>query len=215
MNYFYDLLINLNDNEAYKFYEWNKDDEIIHLKKVPVFKISSRDLNNLMRYRIKIAKAFLELIYNRTENYDQNLKYIEYMALFTDENNSILLEFNSEGESIYRSYLLLEEELDLMEISYSLPREEISYTKLNNLNTLKDTRQIRDLQKFLEIEVNTLHDQKDTLKMRYLYNEITNKDESDQDKLYDCLINIIKSDFNNNHLKLYNIIKLSYKHLSA
>ena len=38
MNYFYDILINLNDI-AYNFYEWSKDDSILHLKKYQYLKL--------------------------------------------------------------------------------------------------------------------------------------------------------------------------------
>ena len=33
MNYIYDIYLNLNKN-LYDFYEWNKSDNIIHIKKI-------------------------------------------------------------------------------------------------------------------------------------------------------------------------------------
>ena len=41
MNYIYDLLLNFNEN-IYEFYDWNKTDNIKHIKKIPIFKIDSK-----------------------------------------------------------------------------------------------------------------------------------------------------------------------------
>ena len=215
MNYFYDLLINLNDDEAFKFYEWNKNDNIIHLKKIPVFKITNKDLKIFLSYNIQVEQDFLNLIKNKTESYEQNSEPIMYMALFTDENNSILLEFNSQGKSIYRSSLLLEEELDLLEISYSLKKESLSYEKLEKLAVKDEIRQVREANRFLSLEINSLYEEENFSKLRYLYNEIFNEDSNNLEEIHTKLLDLIKSDFQESHLKLLKIIELSYKHLST
>ena len=214
MNYFYDILINLNDI-AYNFYEWSKDDSILHLKKIPVFKINTKELKDLLKYNIKIDKNFLDNIYNKTESYETNNKYIEYMALFTDENNSLVIEFDQNGKSLYRSKLLLEEELDLLEMAYSLKKENITYEKLNLLPKTFSSRQENEIKHFLEIEIKTLYENKQISKLRYLYNETFNQDNKNLDLIYQKLLKKIKSDFSLNHLKLFEIVKLSYKHLST
>ena len=212
MNYFYDLLINLSDDVPFNFYEWNKNDNIIHLKKIPVFKIKTNDLKNFLSYNIKVDELFLTKIFNKTESYDKN--YINYMALFTDGNNSLVIEFDEKGKTIAKSKLLLEEELDLLEIAYSLKNEVVNYEKIDLLNEDSELRQIKELKHFLLVEINTLWEKQNTPKLRYLYNEIINQDSKDLQKIYKSLQNIIKSDFNSNHLKMFNIIKLSYQHLS-
>ena len=214
MNYFYDLLINLNDEVAYRFFEWNKDDNIIHLKKIPIFKISHHDLKTFLNYNIQVDQDFLDSIYNKTESYEKKAKYILYMALFTDENNTIVIEFNEKGKSIARSYLLLEEELDLLEMAYTLKKEEISYQKLKPIIQDNEVRQIREMQKFLNVEIDSLYEEKNLPKMRYLYNEILSEDEKDFEKLYQGLKKVIQSEFSDYHLRLLEIIKLSYNHLS-
>ena len=214
MNYFYDLLINLTDGKPFEFYEWQKDDVIIHLKKVPIFKIKTDELKKLMTYNIKVDPSFLEKIQNKTESYDQK-KIIEYMALFTDENNSILLEFAESGKSIARSKLLLEEELDLLEIAYSLKKTELDYEILEPLEKNQELRQVKELKHFLQVEINTLTNDKNVAKLRYLYNEVFNQDSQDLDQITKALEDIIKSDLQDSHLKLFDLIKLSYKHLST
>ena len=215
MNCFYDILINLNDNRVFRFYEWSKKDPIIHIKKIPIFKIKTKDFKILASCNILVQKDFLDSIYKVTESYEKDNKYIDYIALFTDENNSIVLEFNSNGESISRSMLLLDEELDLLEIAHSLKSSSIEYQIINKINQGNTLRQIDELNRILEIEIKTLYKEKNFLKLRYLYNEVVGIDDNNIDKIYNKLLNIINSDLNDDHLKLYNIIKLSYKHLST
>ena len=38
MTYIYDILLNFNE-EYYEFYDWNKEDTIVHIKKIPIYKI--------------------------------------------------------------------------------------------------------------------------------------------------------------------------------
>ena len=41
MNYIYDVLLNFND-KLYEFYDWNKSDDVKHVRRVPIFKISTK-----------------------------------------------------------------------------------------------------------------------------------------------------------------------------
>ena len=198
MNYFYDLLVNLNDENAYFFYEWDKNDNIIHLKKIPIIKIDHDDFKNFISSQIIVEQSFLNLIYNKTETYDKEAKFVEYMALLTDGNNSIVIEFNNIGLSISRSYLLLEEELDLLELAYSLPKDEFSYKMTDKI-----------------VKRNGIRQEENKEKLKYLYNEMTNSVLYDLDELRDKFISTIKKDFNKSHLNVYEIIKLSYNGLST
>lgn len=215
MNYFYDFLVNLNDEQSYKFYEWDKSDTIIHLKKSPVLRINSNDLKDIMSNQIKISQDVLDLIYQKTESYNKDNKILDYMCIFTDGNNSIVMEFDKTGISISRSYLLLEEELDLIEMAYSFVIEEISYECLSPLQEDLEIRQGERIKKFLTIEVNTLYENNNVDKLKYLYKELTNKDEENLQILKDKLLKHIKNDFDESHFKLYEIIELSYRKLST
>ena len=39
MNYIYDIYLNFN-NQLYDFFDWNKSDKLIHIKSIPIIKIS-------------------------------------------------------------------------------------------------------------------------------------------------------------------------------
>ena len=47
MNFIYDILLNFN-NEYYEFYDWNNDDKLTHIRKMPIFKISDDALKNII-----------------------------------------------------------------------------------------------------------------------------------------------------------------------
>ena len=64
-------------------------------------------------------------------------------------------------------------------------------------------------------EIDTLYNDKNKEKLKYLYNEMTNSVLYDLDELRDKFISTIKKDFNKSHLNVYEIIKLSYNGLST
>ena len=43
MNYIYDVVLNLQ-KEYYDFYEWNQNDNIFHMRKIPIIKINKKQL---------------------------------------------------------------------------------------------------------------------------------------------------------------------------
>ena len=52
MNYIYDILLNYN-KKLYEFYDWNLSDSIVHIRKIPIFKISTNQLIDLVNNKIK------------------------------------------------------------------------------------------------------------------------------------------------------------------
>ena len=46
MDYIYDIILNFQNN-YYEFYEWKKEDKIINIKKILVYKISNEDYLSL------------------------------------------------------------------------------------------------------------------------------------------------------------------------
>ena len=44
MNYYYDFILNFNKEREpyYNFYEWEKDDDLVKIKKIPIFRVEER-----------------------------------------------------------------------------------------------------------------------------------------------------------------------------
>ena len=104
----------MDSNRLIEFYEWDSKDGLEHIKKIPLFKISSVDMDNIINNNIKVSKDFLDKINNKTTLY-RNKYNIKYGVLFCDLNKVVGVEFNKEGTIICRSSLLLDEEEDILD----------------------------------------------------------------------------------------------------
>ena len=80
MNYIYDILINFNEN-LYDFYDWNLNDQIDHIRKIPVFKTDSEFLYNLKKNDIILNKDFLNKIYNKLSRKGADVRFLKKYIL--------------------------------------------------------------------------------------------------------------------------------------
>ena len=143
MNYIYDIYLNLNET-LYDFFDWNKNDKIIHIKKIPVIKVNEETFKTLTSNQIKVDDELLLQIYSKTEIWNMNGK-INYCSLFSDNNNIIAIEFNKSGKSIKKSFMYIDEELEVLEIINKLNEKIISFEVLNNQkNVFKTRNQIKE-----------------------------------------------------------------------
>jgi len=57
MYYYYDILLNFQDDGTlYEFYEWEENDELDFVKKIPLFKVSSSILKDLLNIKLNFQK---------------------------------------------------------------------------------------------------------------------------------------------------------------
>lgn len=188
MSYIYDILLNFKD-ELYDFYEWNKNDNIIHVRKIPIIKISSNDLLNIKNNNVVIDLDFLERIRNKTEVFtSKNTKNIEYACLLTD--GSYIMGISKQNKIIKKSSLLLDEEMDSLEEIENEEIKEINYRILSkmNIDTFKTRKQL-EIEVYLKKEIEKIKNQDE--KLKYIYYECFNEKEDLIDKiiikLYDAI----------------------------
>ena len=74
MKYIYDIVLNFNE-EFFEFYDWNLNDEITHIKKIPIIKIDSLKMNEIKNNDIEFDKDFLSKIENKAETFKKKIKY--------------------------------------------------------------------------------------------------------------------------------------------
>ncbi len=210
MNYYYDIILNWNEEESYNFYEWNDTDYLELIKKIPLFKVKHKIFLDLVSNNIQISSDFLELIKDKTLISTQNnFNKIPYACLFTDNKNVIALEFNSKGQTTSRSNLTIDDELNVLEISYALKDQFITYDIIKSLPKKTSMRQEKEAKKLITLEINNLYQNKEEAKLKYLYYEYK-KEKIDKDLIYQKIMQDLKGEFNEEILKLYYIIKLSY-----
>lgn len=210
MTYIYDLILNFH-NELLEFYEWDKNDDIIHIKRISLIKIKSSIFNEILDNEVVFQTSFLGEIFNKCEYFDQKkIKNLPYALLITDSYRVMALILNSEGKVIKYSSLLLDEEEDTLEISIRVPLTKLEYNMVKKKEKNNLTRRENSILKYIKKELNNAYEMRDEAKLKYLYYEYSNKKNDDIDSIYDYLIKELTKDVTEKHYNLYNLIKLSY-----
>lgn len=211
MNFIYDILVNFSEKEIYEFFEWDKNDNIEHLRRIPIYKINTKTLKDFKYNNIKIEKNFLLKIKNKTELFSNNIvDYIEYAAIFTDGYDLVVIEFSENGEYLLKSSMLLDESEDILNESELLNEIDIKYEvfkKNNKTNFL--TRKEKYIFEYIKKELNYLLKKKNFDKLKYLYYEWYNKKNNDIEYIKNKLLDILKMEFCSKHKYLFELIKLS------
>ena len=201
MNYIYDIYLNLN-KKPYDFFDWFKSDNIIHVKKIPVIKINEEVLKTLISNKIKISNKLLQKIYNKVEIWN-TIKSIPYCALFTDSSNIIAIEFDSNGNSIQKSHLFIDEELEVLEIINTLKESYINFEIISKEQKLLKTRkQIKDEQ-FINNELKEMEESR----LSYIYLECFGRKEKNKQIILNKINKIAKN--SKTYKNLYDILKLT------
>ncbi len=210
MNYIYDILVNFN-REALEFYEWDKTDNIEHIRRIPLFKINSKTLKDLKNNIVKVNEKFLEKINEKTEMYiNKMIDYLEYASIFTDGSDLVVIEFSKSGENILKSMMLIDEAEEVLDESELLNETNIEYDiiKVNNVKQFL-TRNQKKILSYLKNEIDQLIKNKNFNKLKYLYYEWYDTKIDNMEKIINDLYKIIDIDFSNKHIKFYDLIKFS------
>lgn len=206
MNYYYDVLLNFLDTNIY-FYEWDNLDNIEYYKRVPLIQVNSKTLKDFINNNIVVEKEFLDTIKDKAKKMDNCLSYI---AIFADKNGSIALEFDENGNSIARSFLGLEDDLNICDILYTIDNLKVNY-KINTSIDYNDNLRIEDkIKLIIKTEVKSLYKKQDFTKLKYLFMEWFNKIPVDNEVMYQSMIEELNNKIGDKEKKIYDLIKLSY-----
>jgi len=201
MNYIYDIYLNFNEY-LYDFFDWNKNDKLIHIKMIPIFKVTEENIKNMITYNIKLDKNYLNYVYNKATVWNKSEKYKSY-ALFCDNNTVIAIEFNELGISIKKSYLLINEELEILENTNSLKIRNINFKVLDKTKSSLKTRKQIEEENFINNELKNI----DINKLKYIYFECFGKHEDNKNSITNKLLSLSKN--SKTYKNLYNILKLT------
>lgn len=212
MIYIYDILLNWTKEDRLKeFFEWNLEDDLEHIKKIPVIRISEIMLKDLLTSKVRVDKMFLSKIKSKTESYFHNdIDIIDYAVIVTTLKKALALEFDNEGNVIYKSNLLLDEEEEVLEMGEELSVIDIDY-KIKSINNriLFLTRKEEEERNFLIKEIKRIKQNREESKLNYLYKEFFSDELSDFDSKIKVLEKEISKDYSLFHHKLYKLLKLS------
>ena len=213
MNYYYDIILNFNKEGKpyYNFYEWEKDDDLVKIKKIPIFRIEEKTLSNLFGYEGKLESDWVNNLKDKTTfKSEDKIKTISYACIFTDTKSCIALKFTQDGTIIGKSLLLLDDELNLLEIGYSLKKEKIVFTKSIKSKIKNNLRQEVLIKQVIKQELEKAYKEKNDNKLIYYHLEWFNSLNKDVEKIYHKMQEALKNDLTDNVLKIYYLVKLSY-----
>lgn len=205
MNYIYDIVLNFN-KEYYAFYEWDKKDNIINIKKIPLFTVDNNCFNIMKYDNVFVSSEFINIIRDKTYTYTRSK--IGPSLLISNEKEVMALMFNEKGNLIKRSSLTLDEEEEVLEDIddnevYNIPI--IKHNKIKNDNI---TRSIKEKKNFL---LRYINNEKNDINLKYLYYDYFEKDEDDINIIKNTLIKEIKNNWNKKFNSFYTTVKLFSK----
>lgn len=209
MNYIYDILLNFH-NMLYDFYDWNPNDNIINVRKIPLFKISSNQLKEIKENMILFDSEFLKRFQNKTELFSgKDIKYIEYCCLFSDGSET--LAFLIKNNHVEKSHLLVDEELEVLEVVTRLNEETIQYQVLKrSKNTGFKTRKEVEMEKMIRRHLKKLKEDNQLQQLKYLYYECFNEKEDNKEKMMNRLEHALERNFDTIASKLKQFFQLIY-----
>lgn len=206
MNYIYDILLNFN-KKIYDIYEWEKNDIITHIRKIPLFIVEKKQLLEIVNNEVIFNQEKLKKIENKTEIFTKNnVEHLNYCMLLCDLEEVIALKINNNGEIDKISKLLFDEEMEVIEYGESLPLANLEY-KINGKRK-KDNYKTRSeyyIQEYIFKEIKKLIKNNNYEKLQYLYLECFNKPLNDINNV----INEIEKNWENVYLKFYNLLKIT------
>ena len=208
MNYIYDVLLNFQ-KEYYDFFEWNQNDNIYHMRKLPILKITKKELDEIKNNIVKFDNNTLNIINSKSERFKKNaISKLKYIFIVGNDHECLAIKLNKNGIITHKSSLLPNEKDDVIDILKLQKEINIGYTiiKRQSINNFKTRFEIEN-EKFILDELDKIYKQNNFQKINYLCLECFNNSESNIDKAYLKLKQEIKKT-NNNFTKLYNIFKM-------
>lgn len=188
MEYIYDIVLNFQD-EYYDYYEWQNKDNIINIKKIPIYKINNKDYINIKNNITTIDK--------------KTLPKTNKMFLLTGGIEVMAVLINNNGKVIKKSSLIFEESDDILADKDEIKLIDIKYTINKKKNIIIKSRIEKSKIKFINNYLKKIDKSKDEYLLKYLYYEIFNIEQENIETIYNDLLKLSKSNIN----KIYDGIK--------
>lgn len=205
MNYIYDIVLNFN-KDYFSFYEWNKKDNIVNVKKIPLFIVDNNTFNMMKYDKVLVDYNFIDLIKDKTYTYSKNK--IGNATLLSNSKEVIGVLFDNNGNLIKRSSLLIDEEEEVL--------DEIVNDDIYNINIINSKKIKREdvnrverekklfLNKYIKRENNVTN-------LKYLYYDYFEKEEGDVSLIKKKLLDSINSVWSDKLNSLYETVKIFNK----
>lgn len=210
MNYVYDILLNFNEC-LYDFYDWNLNDNIYHIRRIPLCKVDTKTLLDLKQTVVQVTDDFLKRIDQKIEVFEKHkVGKIRYACVFSDGLECLALVFDEQGISKKGSTLLLEEENEVNELCLRIDEEQLSIKKLlPRINHDSKTRLEVEKEQFILREIKELEEKQKHDKLKYLFYDCFNQKEEDISNIIEKIKLTLKDNNSMIRDQLYDLLKLT------
>lgn len=209
MNFIYDILLNFNKN-FYEFYDWNREDHIDHIKKIPVFRVSSEDMYIYKNQIIKINDEFLKKLEDRTEVFhNKSSRSLKYACIVCDGKVAYALCFNKDGKREAISSLLLDEEQEVIDFVMMMDTEKFSLEGFEKMECFPfTTRKENFIQHYVQKKMKNLKRNGNKDLLQYIYLECFGVKEESVDEMFTRIQLAALENKNQINEKIYHFFKL-------
>lgn len=205
MNYIYDIILNFNE-EFYDFYEWNNNDNVINVRKIPVLKVDENTYVSLRNNKIQVSMETIDSLKKNFSLYNEKIEG-NIICLITNGMSAFGVMFNNNGYLIKRSSMLFDEEEEVIDESENIKEVKIDFIKNEKQKSNNISRIVKEKQKFIKDYISSLDDE---LTLKYIYYDYFEKEE-DKNNIKEILLSEINSEWNSKLSKLYDLTKLLNK----
>ena len=193
MDYIYDIILNFQD-KYYDFYEWYPQDKILNIKKIPIYKIPTKDYLNIKKNLVII---------------DQNtIPKTSKLFLLTNGLEVMGLLLDNYGKVIKISSLLFDEADDILKDKDSIKLINIKYRIIKRRYLKLISRPNQEKQIYISKYLKKLDLLKDEYLIKYLYYDIYGIEEDSIKTIYDKLLTLSKENY---HLLYEHIQKINFE----
>lgn len=207
MKYIYDIYLNFQ-NKLYEFYDWDKNDKIYHIRRIPAIKVDYKTLKDIIKNEVEFKIDNLDLE-NKCEYYEgKSVKKFKSCFLITDGKN--IVSINIKENKVLKSKLILFEEEDIIRELKTLNKINLEYKiikKIDSIDTL--TRKENEIYINIIEYIDKLHENKEIEKIKYLYYECFNIKEDNIKKIVDDFKYNLSNNFSIFGPKIYDFYNLT------
>ena len=200
MNNIYDVILNFN-KYYYEVYEWNNNDDVENIRKIPFFKVSDKAYLNLKNREVIISKKSLSMLKKNCSLLDEVID--EIRCLITNGRECMGIIIDKDGIIIGRSAMLYEEEDEVLEESRGIKKIEIEFDSIGE--RYGGSRLENEKKKILEEFINNNNDK---MILKYIYYDYYLEECDDILEIKNKLLKEINYCEYSSLFKLYNIVML-------
>ncbi len=202
MKFIYDIVVNF-EKDFFEFYEWEKEDNIINIKKIPLFLISNETYKNIKYNNVSVNSSFVDKIRDKTFAYNK-IKFGP-SCLITNGVEAIGIMLDNNGNVIKKSSLLIDEEDEILEEATDIDVYDIIILNKRKIINNNGNRRENKKKKFL---INYINKESNTSNLKYLYYDYFEKENEDVSFIKKKLISEINHSWNKRLNNFYETAKI-------